>query len=65
MTLVPECSSGRRPHSSVEKPLYTQRNQIQVSLTAPRDFPDRHTMADHVAPGQSGLAAHLADSVDA
>lgn len=29
------------------------------------DFPDRHTMADHVAPGQSGLAAHFADLVDA
>ena len=25
------------------------------------DFPDRHTMADHVAPGQTGLAAHFAD----
>lgn len=24
------------------------------------DFPDRHTMADHVAPGQSGLSAHVA-----
>jgi NAD(P)H dehydrogenase (quinone) len=29
------------------------------------DFPDRHTMADHVAPGQSGLVAHVADMVDA
>ncbi|WP_244613500.1 hypothetical protein [Methylosinus sp. Ce-a6] len=25
------------------------------------DFPDRHTMADHVALGKTGLAAHLAD----
>ncbi len=29
------------------------------------DFPDRHTMADHVAPGQTGLVAHIADLVDA
>ena len=29
------------------------------------DFPDRHTMADHVAPGQTGLVAHVADPVDA
>ena len=25
------------------------------------DFPDRHTMADHVAPGRTGLVAHIAD----
>ena len=29
------------------------------------DFPDRHTMADHVAPGQTGLVAHVADLADA
>ena len=29
------------------------------------DFPDHHTMADHVAPGQTGLAAHFADPSDA
>jgi NAD(P)H dehydrogenase (quinone) len=29
------------------------------------DFPDRHTMADHVAPGQTGLVAHVANLVDA
>lgn len=27
------------------------------------DFPDRHTMADHVAPGKTGLAAHVAEIV--
>ncbi|MBG0807984.1 NAD(P)H-dependent oxidoreductase [Methylosinus sp. H3A] len=27
------------------------------------DFPDRHTMSDHVALGKTGLAAHLADDV--
>ncbi|WP_018268545.1 NAD(P)H-dependent oxidoreductase [Methylosinus sp. LW4] len=27
------------------------------------DFPDGHTMADHVALGKTGLAAHLADDV--
>lgn len=29
------------------------------------DFPDRHTMAEHVAPGQTGLGAHFADPSDA
>jgi NAD(P)H dehydrogenase (quinone) len=29
------------------------------------DFPDRHAMADHVAPGQTGLVAHVANLVDA
>lgn len=25
------------------------------------DYPDRHVLADHVAPGQAGLVAHIAD----
>lgn len=29
------------------------------------DYPDRHTMADHVAPGQTGIAAHIADPAGA
>lgn len=27
------------------------------------DYPDRHVLADHVAPGQSGFMAHIAGSV--
>ena len=26
------------------------------------DYPDRHVLADHVAPGQSGIAAHIGDT---
>lgn len=26
------------------------------------DFPDRHTMADHVAPGRTGIVAHVAET---
>lgn len=26
------------------------------------DYPDRHVLADHVAPGQAGLVAHVADA---
>ena len=29
------------------------------------DFPDRHTMANHVAPSQTGIVAHFADPIDA
>ena len=44
--------------------LFTDK-PIPFRLQNGSDFPDRHTMADHVALGQSGLAAHFADSVDA
>ena len=28
------------------------------------DFPDRHVMADHVAPGQAGILAHIDDMTE-
>lgn len=28
------------------------------------DYPDRHVLADHIAPGQIGLTAHIADTPD-
>lgn len=26
------------------------------------DYPDRHVLSDHLAPGQKGLAVHIADT---